>query len=86
MDYIPVSITIPPSILQNEGDVPIVQTAYSTPILFPLLRTGNDSNMTVDSEVIGVSLINMTVMNTTEPINIVLQSTRLREGMVRNFN
>ena len=82
LKYVQSSIAVPPSEIP-EGDVGIVQTSYSTPILFQLQpNEDSNDNITVDTEVIGLSFVNGKLENTSEPVEITLQSTRMRQGMV----
>ena len=84
IEYIPSNILIPPSLL--ERDVGVIQTGYSTPILFQLIPDENDNGTIVDTEVIGVSVVDMEITNASEFVLIQLQSMTLREGiMVRNL-
>ena len=84
-EIIPSSISIPLALLSE--DTAFLQTAYSTSILFQLVlpETNNESTIVIDTEVIGVTLANQTLTNTSVPVVITLQSNLSRFGEVIKY-
>ena len=82
------SITIPPSVFEqlNSEDLRYLLTWYNTSALLPLSPPQNSSNYSfvVDSEVLGFTIPNLQVMNTSQPIVLQFASMRALSGMVSN--
>lgn len=81
------TITLPQSIINKfDSELRYLLTWYNTSILLqlslPLDANASDYNFTVDSEVLGFTIPEEELTNTSDPVILRFQSIRSRSGMV----